>query len=80
MNWNVTLGDGSVRDILYWPEVENLDNIASVRGGNPILFPFAGRTYDRGEIHQWRDAEGTRRPGPRTGKIRSERQFRHARA
>ena len=25
MNWNVTLGDGSVRDIIYWPEVENLD-------------------------------------------------------
>ncbi|MBC8040070.1 MAG: aldose epimerase, partial [Opitutaceae bacterium] len=25
MNWNVTLGDGSVRDIIYWPEVENLN-------------------------------------------------------
>ena len=78
MNWNVTLGDGSVRDILYWPEVENLDNIASVRGGNPILFPFAGRTHDRGEIHQWRDAEGTRRPMPmhgiaRQGKFRTIR-------
>ena len=54
MNWNVTLGDGSVRDIIYWPEVDNLDAIASVRGGNPILFPFNGRTFDRGEIHHWR--------------------------
>jgi galactose mutarotase-like enzyme len=70
MNWNVTLGDGSVRDILYWPEVENLDNIASVRGGNPILFPFNGRSYDRGEIHHWRADDGVRRPMPMHGLAR----------
>ena len=39
MNWNVTLGDGSVRDIIYWPEIQNLDNIAGVRGGKGLL-PF----------------------------------------
>ena len=44
MNWNVTLGDGSVRDIIYWPELDSLDNIAGARGGNPILFPFGGRS------------------------------------
>jgi len=70
MNWNVTLGDGSVRDIVYWPELENLDNIASVRGGNPILFPFSGRTYDRGEIHHWRAEDGVRRPMPMHGLAR----------
>lgn len=70
MNWNVTLGDGSVRDIIYWPEVENLDNIASVRGGNPILFPFAGRSYDKGEIHHWRADDGVRRPMPMHGLAR----------
>jgi galactose mutarotase-like enzyme len=75
MNWNVTLGDGSVRDIIYWPEVENLDAIASVRGGNPILFPFNGRTYDRGEIHQWRAEDGVRRPMPMHGLAR-QGQFR----
>jgi galactose mutarotase-like enzyme len=73
MNWNVTLGDGSVRDIIYWPEVENLDNIASVRGGNPILFPFNGRTYDRGEIHQWRADDGVKRPMPMHGIARQGR-------
>jgi galactose mutarotase-like enzyme len=78
MNWNVTLGDGNVRDIVYWPEVENLDNIGSVRGGNPILFPFNGRTYDQGEIHQWRAEDGVRRPMPmhglaRQGKFRTIR-------
>jgi len=78
MNWNVTLGDGSVRDIIYWPEVENLDAIASVRGGNPILFPFSGRSFDQGEIHHWRADDGVRRPMPmhglaRQGKFRTTR-------
>ncbi|MSU45547.1 MAG: aldose epimerase [Lacunisphaera sp.] len=78
MNWSVTLGDGSVRDIIYWPEIDNLDNLAAVRGGNPILFPFGGRTYDRGEIHQWRADDGERRPMPmhglaRQGKFRTTR-------
>jgi galactose mutarotase-like enzyme len=73
MNWNVTLGDGSVRDVIYWPEVENLDNIASVRGGNPILFPFSGRSYDRGEIHHWRADDGVRRPMPMHGLARQGR-------
>jgi galactose mutarotase-like enzyme len=78
MNWNVTLGDGSVRDIIYWPELDTLDTIAQVRGGNPILFPFAGRTYDKGEIHHWRAEDGVRRPMPmhglaRQGKFRTTR-------
>ncbi len=78
MNWNVTLGDGTVRDIIYWPEVDNLDKIAGIRGGNPILFPFTGRTYDRGEIHHWRAEDGVRRPMPmhglaRQGKFRTTR-------
>ena len=75
MNWNVTLGDGSVRDIIYWPEIDNLDNIAGVRGGNPVLFPFSGRSYDRGEIHHWRADDGVRRPMPIHGLAR-QGQFR----
>ncbi len=70
MNWNLTLGDGSIRDILYWPEVASLAEIAKVRGGNPILFPFCGRTFDRGEIHHWRDESGVRRPMPMHGLVR----------
>jgi galactose mutarotase-like enzyme len=64
MNWNLTLGDGSVRDILYWPEKADFAEIAKVRGGNPILFPFCGRCFDRGEIFFWRAADGVRRPIP----------------
>lgn len=66
MNWNVTLGDGSVRDVLFWPELETLENFHTVRGGNPILFPFCGRTFDRGEIGHWLD-NGVRRPMPMHG-------------
>lgn len=70
MNWNVTLGDGSIRDLIYWPEIDKLDDIAHVRGGNPILFPFCGRTFDRGEIHHWRTEDGQRRPMPIHGLAR----------
>ncbi|MBL9214207.1 MAG: aldose epimerase [Opitutaceae bacterium] len=70
MNWNVTLGDGSIRDIVYWPEIDTLDGIEKVRGGNPILFPFCGRSFDQGEIHHWRAEDGVRRPMPIHGLAR----------
>jgi len=62
LNWNLTLGDGSVRDVIYWPEDADFEKFSHVRGGNPILFPFAGRTFDQGEIFFWRDAQGVKRP------------------
>jgi galactose mutarotase-like enzyme len=67
MNWNVTLGDGSVRDLVHWPELGELKEFEKIRGGNPILFPFGGRSYDRGEIHFWRGPDGQRRPMPMHG-------------
>jgi galactose mutarotase-like enzyme len=70
MNWNFTLGDGSVRDVIHWPEVTSLEDFARIRGGNPILFPFCGRTYDRGEVDHWRHEDGTRLPMPRHGLAR----------
>jgi galactose mutarotase-like enzyme len=79
MNWNIVLGDGSVRDVVHWPEISSLEGFAKVRGGNPILFPFAARTFDRGEVGFWRDARGVRRPMPVHGFARQGR-FRTARA
>ncbi len=70
LNWNVTLGDGSVRDVIYWPENADFAHFPKVRGGNPILFPFAGRSFDQGEINFWRDAAGVRRPMPMHGLTR----------
>jgi galactose mutarotase-like enzyme len=70
MNWNLTLGDGSVRDIIFWPELTTFENFYKVRGGNPILFPFNARTFDRGDIHFWRAADDVRRPMPMHGVAR----------
>jgi galactose mutarotase-like enzyme len=67
MNWNLTLGDGSVRDVIYWPELKSLDDFHRIRGGNPILFPFSARTFDRGEQGFWRADDGIRRPMPQHG-------------
>ncbi|MBI5771605.1 MAG: aldose epimerase [Verrucomicrobia bacterium] len=64
MNWNITLADGSVRDVIYWPELTTLDNFHLVRGGNPVLFPFNGRCFDRGEIFFWRSPDGVKRAIP----------------
>jgi galactose mutarotase-like enzyme len=70
MNWNFTLGDGSVRDVIYWPELKNLENFHRIRGGNPILFPFCGRSFDKGEVDFWRTTDGIRRPMPQHGVAR----------
>jgi len=59
-----------VRDVVYWPEDANFDDFARVRGGNPILFPFNARVFDRGDIHFWRAADGVRRPMPMHGLAR----------
>lgn len=67
MNWHLALGDGSVRDILYWPEDADFNAFPKVRGGNPILFPFSARTFDAGELGYWRDPAGVRRPMPMHG-------------
>jgi galactose mutarotase-like enzyme len=64
MHWHLTLGDGSIRDVIYWPEVTTLDDFHKVRGGNPILFPFSGRCFDHGDIFFWRSPEGVRRAIP----------------
>lgn len=67
LNWNLTLGDGSVRDVIYWPEDADFSQFPKVRGGNPILFPFSARCFDRGEQNCWRAADGVRRPMPQHG-------------
>ncbi len=64
MHWHLTLGDGTLREILLWPELNTLDDFGKVRGGNPILFPFNGRTFDQGEIFNWRGTDGVRRAIP----------------
>lgn len=71
MHWHHTRADGSVRDIIHWPELSETDgNLASVRGGNPILFPFNARSFCEGDIHHWRAPDGRRRAMPMHGLAR----------
>lgn len=70
MNWNLTLGDGSVRDVIHWPELASLEGFHKARGGNPILFPFCARSFARGDAGFWVDAKGERRPMPMHGLAR----------
>ncbi|MCX6938496.1 MAG: aldose epimerase [Verrucomicrobia bacterium] len=73
MNWNLALADGTIRDVIHWPENATFENFASVRGGNPILFPFNARTFDQGEIHRWRTPGGEKLPMPMHGLARQGR-------
>jgi galactose mutarotase-like enzyme len=70
MNWNIGMADGSVRDVIHWPELSSMADFHKARGGNPILFPFCARSFDRGDGGFWRDAKGVRRPMPMHGLAR----------
>ena len=67
MNWNLTMANGSVRDVIHWPEQADYSKFPKVRGGNPILFPFSARTYHDGKLGEWKDQHGTVRPMPMHG-------------
>ncbi len=67
MNWNIGYPDGTFRDIVRWPELQSPDQVAKARGGNPILFPFSGRSYHQGALEHWADAAGVVRPMPMHG-------------
>ena len=49
LNWHLNMGDGSVRDVVHWPEDNQEADLSKVHGGIPVLFPFAGKCYLEGE-------------------------------
>ena len=67
MSWNVRTNESSARDVIHWPKDADFDNFVKVRGGNPILFPFAARTFNEGQIGEWKDQYGKVRPMPMHG-------------
>lgn len=75
MSWNTVRPDGSLRKVIYWPEPEpgQAADFLEIHGGNPVLFPFSGRCYDKGEIFFWRDSDGTRRAIPIHGIARQSK-------
>ncbi len=54
LNWHINMSDGSVRDIIHWPERNTSENFDATDGGIPILFPFAGKVFDAGNENHWR--------------------------
>ena len=61
------MGDGSVRDVIFWPEEADNQNLASVHGGIPILFPFCGTCSHQGEKGKWRAQDGNVHEMPQHG-------------
>lgn len=59
--------DVAGRPIIHWPDDADWGNVAGVRGGNPILFPFVARHMVDGVIGKWQDAQGTVRELPMHG-------------
>jgi galactose mutarotase-like enzyme len=53
MRWSV-----DDHEVIRWPDDVDWAQVARVRGGNPLLFPFIGRHRVDGEIGKWRDATG----------------------
>ncbi|BBA41776.1 MULTISPECIES: aldose epimerase family protein [Burkholderia] len=62
LSWDV---DGE--PVIFWPDTADWSNLARVRGGNPLLFPFLGRHRVDGELGRWRDATGVVRDLPMHG-------------
>jgi galactose mutarotase-like enzyme len=54
MSWDLRLSGNLNRSVIYWPENADLETLAKVRGGNPVLFPFSARTFHKGKIHFWK--------------------------
>lgn len=53
--------------VIHWPDDADWNNVAHVRGGNPILFPFVGRHMVDGKIGFWKDQSGKVRELPMHG-------------
>ena len=71
LSWDLRLSGEQRRSVIHWPEEADLSNPAKVRGGNPILFPFAARTFNKGKIHFWKSPDGKIRPMPMHGFARN---------
>ncbi len=61
MKWSLNLA-GESRNVIYWPSATPQDvSFGEVRGGNPILFPFAGTNFYGGQKEMWKSPDGVLR-------------------
>ena len=56
INWNIMMADGTIRDVIYWPENERLSGagLPTVLGGMFIMFPFCGNSFIDGKPGFWK--------------------------
>ena len=71
MSWHLKDSQGSERLIIHWPQRTDPDHFYKTRGGNPILFPFAGRSFYKGRRKSWLDSDGNIHSMPMHGFARS---------
>lgn len=71
MNWHVQMADGSVRDVIYWPDNPNYSAPGDIPGGIIPLFPFAGNCQADGQEERWK-WKGHRWPMPQDGFARTQ--------
>ena len=60
LNWYLSMADGSSRDVIHMPDNFDLssDDFSSLRGGMPVLFPFAGASWFDGKKNFWKTPSG----------------------
>lgn len=66
--WSLALAGARRRQVIYWPDHVSPDTeLAKVRGGNPVLFPFSGRSFHHGVADHWKSPDRSIRSMPRHG-------------
>jgi galactose mutarotase-like enzyme len=73
LTWDFKRTDGTTWRVIFPVEIRDDGEVASVRGGIPILFPFAGPSETAGRKFTWRDERGAIRPMPMHGFARQSR-------
>lgn len=66
MTWTLRSAMGT-REVLYWPDQAGSTPFEAIRGGNPILFPFCGRSFVDGVEGYWHAPGKKRLPMPKHG-------------
>ncbi len=69
MSWSLNLAGSRPRDVIYWQDGSPLvgEEGGDVRGGNPILFPFASSACADGKIGFWKTPQGNVLPMKKHG-------------
>jgi len=62
MKWSVKNDDGSIREVIHWPEGAVRGTIDTVYGGAPIFFPFSGMSHSGNKPNFWNSSTGEELP------------------